>query len=98
MPLTRTQMTVAEAAAVIGITKQMVQRRIRNGLMPAIKLPGITSPYLIDPGVVELALIQEQAKRKRRADREARRAAREAAGIKLPIPYVQPNQRKNPAA
>lgn len=77
MPPPRTQLTVAEAAEQLrGImSKRMIQNRVKTGEIPATKLPGITSPYLIDQAVVETLIAQAKAK----ADAEARRRAQRAA-------------------
>ncbi|MFA4084210.1 helix-turn-helix domain-containing protein [Mycobacteroides salmoniphilum] len=43
------ELTVSEAAAIIGIEPRSVSRAIRDGrLIPTRKLPGKTGPYLLD--------------------------------------------------
>jgi hypothetical protein len=72
----RTHLTVAETAERLGVTVRVIHLRIKAGLLPATKLPGVTSPYLIDSAVVDYMAIQEADRRARREDQARRRAAR----------------------
>jgi hypothetical protein len=75
----RTHLTVAETAARLGVSVRVIHLRIKAGLLPATKLPGVTSPYLIDSAVVEYMAIQEADRRARREEHARRRAARAAS-------------------
>jgi excisionase family DNA binding protein len=79
MPPPRTQLTVTETAAALGVTRRVVHNRIQSGAIPATKLPGATGPYLIDPAVVETLLAIAAAKAATRAERLRKRAERGAA-------------------
>lgn len=73
---TPTHLTVAETAAQVGVSVRVIHLRIRAGLLPAIKLPGATSPYLIDAAVVEYMAIEEADRRERREARAQKRRVR----------------------
>jgi hypothetical protein len=51
-PTTLTQLTVAEAAARIGVSTRVIHLRIKAGLIPTSKLPGATGAYLLDPALM----------------------------------------------
>lgn len=80
MPPPMNLMTVTEAAEHLGLTRRVIQRRIKTGKIPAVKLPGTTGSYLIDPAIIEYMAIEQVARRTRRATREARAAARATPG------------------
>lgn len=73
----RTQLTVAEAAEQLRgiLSKRAIQVRVKTGEIPATKLPGATSPYLIDQMVIETLIAQAKAKANALALRRTQRAA-----------------------
>lgn len=77
----RTQLTVAETAGQLGVSTRVIHSRIRAGLIPAVKLPGATNPYLIDADVVEELAALEAADRAHRDERREKRRDRRAARI-----------------
>jgi excisionase family DNA binding protein len=56
-------LTVAEAAGELGITRRQVLRWIESGRLPARKLPGLTSPWLIHRGDLDELLASIEARK-----------------------------------